>query len=242
MIRKNYMISEKPYICVVITAGGSGTRYNKDIKKQFTYIGKKRILDWTILAFYNHELIDEIILTVPEDDLLYCLKMFKKYKDKMKIVSGSNSRQESVFNGLKQCPSKTDIVLIHDGVRPFIKPSEITSLIKLAISKNAVVPVTPIKNTIKKVNNMYIETTINRDEYYEVHTPQVFNYHMIVDCHNKAHSQNKKFTDDAGICEFYKIPVYTLEISHFNIKITNPDDRTFASAILKEFKKEVNYG
>lgn len=235
------MINNQNFCSVVITAGGNGSRFSKTQKKQFALLGNKRILDWTILAFYTHHLINEIILTIPQEDYQFCLGIFDVYKDKLKIVVGGLTRQESVFIGLNHCNNNTDFVLIHDGVRPFIKPKEIDDLVQIAYEKQAVIPITKIKNTIKTIKNSYVECTIDRDYCFEVHTPQVFNYKMILDCHKKAIEINNTFTDDAGLCEFFNIPVFTYIVSNYNIKITSPDDTIIASAILKEFIKEVNY-
>ncbi len=235
------MKNKKPFVSVVITAGGSGKRFSNRKKKQYYKLNHKTILEWTILAFYNHKQINQIILTVPQEDMDQLNNDLKGFNSKLLITPGGESRQASVFNGLKSCPEETDIVLIHDAVRPFIYPVEISSLIEQASLKGAVIPVTKVKYTIKRYKDQQISKTINRDELLEVHTPQAFNYQMIMTLHENAVIQKLNLTDDAGLCESFSVPVYYEICSNYNIKITNPEDLLIAKAILMQFMKEVKY-
>jgi 2-C-methyl-D-erythritol 4-phosphate cytidylyltransferase len=233
------MINNKK-ITAIITAGGSGIRFNSKKRKQYFKLAGKTILDWSVLLFSNHILIDNIVLVVPESDLPSVKKQYSDYK-KLIICQGGKSRQESVYNGLISCPKDTCIVLIHDGVRPFVYKNEISELIRLTDQFGAVIPVTKVKYTIKEITEDNIEKTIDRSKLVEVHTPQTFNYSDILEMHKKAQNIDFEFTDDASIAEYFKREVKACFCSNYNIKITNPEDLTIAKIIIKNFVKEGNY-
>ncbi|MCB5250378.1 MAG: 2-C-methyl-D-erythritol 4-phosphate cytidylyltransferase [Candidatus Cloacimonadales bacterium] len=225
-------------ICVIITAGGSGTRFNKTKKKQYFQIFDKSILEWTVKAFYEHNLIENIIISSPKEDIELLENELRIYLDKVTLTAGGKTRQESVFNGLKKCPADTKIVLIHDAVRPFVYQEEINNLINKAKLEKAVIPVTKVKYTIKKFFDNYVTETVNRDELVEVHTPQAFDYELIFNLHQKAAKDGLNLTDDAGLCEYYGNKVTIVECSNNNIKITNPEDLVLATAIMQDFNKK----
>lgn len=218
----------------IITAGGSGRRFDKKQKKQYFEIAGKAILYWTTKVFYEHNQINKVIVCTPSEDVEYVSNLLQDFSTKVVITKGGQTRQESVFNGLKSCDKDTEIVLIHDGVRPFILTHEIDSLIKQTRSDKAVIPVTKVKYTIKKFHDRFIDCTVNRDELFEVHTPQTFAFDMIYDLHDKAKKEGFNLTDDAGLCEYYGIPVFYQLCSSYNIKITNPEDSAIANAIMRE--------
>ncbi|MDD4155547.1 MAG: 2-C-methyl-D-erythritol 4-phosphate cytidylyltransferase [Candidatus Cloacimonetes bacterium] len=228
-------------ISCIITAGGKGSRFSNITKKQFYLINKKPILELTIDVFHKLDIINNIIITLPEDE--YFKKnndLTLKYPKKVSCVIGGVNRQQSVFNALTYCPEDTDLVLIHDGVRPFIEESEILNLIEIAKTHQAVIPGNKVKNTIKSVKDNKIINTIERNNLIEVYTPQVFNYHLIYESHKKIKEiQNTEinFTDDASILEYFNIPVYWYESKSNNLKITTQEDIKYAKYLLenKEF-------
>jgi len=235
------MEKNKMFVSVIITAGGSGVRFSSRKKKQYFKINKKSILEWTVQAFYQHPEVNQIIITVPVADLLSLTQKFSSLFPGIILTAGGKSRQESVFNGLKNCPSETDIVLIHDAVRPFVYANEITSLIQSAARQKAVIPVTKVKYTIKRFQGNEITETINRDELLEVHTPQAFDYQLIMSFHQQAQTDHIDLTDDAGLCEYYHTPVFFQFCSNDNIKITNPEDLNIAKSVIKKFINEENH-
>jgi 2-C-methyl-D-erythritol 4-phosphate cytidylyltransferase len=217
----------------LITAGGIGARMNASVKKQFMLINGKTVLQHTLEKFINHPLIDDIVLVVPEDDISeaesICSKAEAPY---IRIVSGGITRQQSVENGLKACPEGTAIVLIHDGVRPFVKEETISELIALARDYKAVIPVSKIRNTIKEVQHKVIMRTVSREFLYNALTPQVFDYELILSCHEQARTINYHFTDDSSILEYFSIPVHVLVTDDSNLKITEPYDLELARHLL----------
>lgn len=235
------MINNKK-VSVIITAGGNGTRFSPNKRKQYFVLAHKSILEWTVSAFYNHTMIDNIVLVVPLQDLNKLIVTFEPFKKKLILCTGSDTRQASVFNGLQACPENTNIVLIHDGVRPFITQQDITEIIQQTLNDKAVIPVTKVKYTIKEYTKNEIVKTINRDSLVEVHTPQAFDYQTIYSLHKRAKDINYDFTDDASILEYFNHKVAIYFCSNHNIKITNQEDLVMARSIIKKLVKEGNYG
>ena len=130
------------------------------------------------------------------------------------------------------CNKKTDKVLIHDGVRPFVTQDDISNVIDKLNDKNCVILARKTVNTIKKVKDGKIIETIDRADLYDAFTPQGFDYNTILNLHIKAKKDNKTFTDDAAICEYYQKEVFIVETSNFNMKITTAKDFELAKKIM----------
>jgi 2-C-methyl-D-erythritol 4-phosphate cytidylyltransferase len=220
----------------IITAGGIGKRYPGKCKKQYLDINGKPVLVWSVENFYFHPDIESIFVTAPEDSLSYTKQMLDThFPDKnIVVVRGGAVRQESVFNALSLVAPTTEYVLIHDGVRPLITLEEITQLLKLASRHKVVIPGHKIRNTIKEVKDNIVVGTIPRTSLYEVFTPQVFAYDLIIEAHKRAVTDKKVFTDDAGILEYYGYPVYIAESSAYNIKLTEPADYEFVKLLINK--------
>jgi 2-C-methyl-D-erythritol 4-phosphate cytidylyltransferase len=219
----------------IIVAAGAGKRIEGDLPKQFLTLGDKPILAHTIEKFESCELIDEIILVVPEDYLSYCSQAivdkfsFRKIK---KIVCGGKERQDSVYLGLKACPGGTFIVAIHDGVRPFISSEKISESIELCRKNKAVILTVSPKETIKRVADGSVVTTLDRNKLCLVQTPQVFEYELILDAHQKAKEDGFLGTDDSALVERLGHQVTILEGDYQNIKITTAADLAVAERLL----------
>ena len=229
----------KRYKCIVIVlAAGSGRRMNSKVKKQFLEIGDKPILVHTLEKFNNCKMIDEIILVTGKDEIEFCRKeIIKKYgivKVK-KVISGGDQRQDSVFNGLKEIENDEDIVLVHDGARPFIADEEIERCILVAKQYKACVLAVRVKDTIKKVDeDGNIIKTLDRDFLWSIQTPQVFKTEILRQAHMSAIGQGFIGTDDASLVEkFTNIPIKVVEGKYTNIKITTPEDISFGEVILR---------
>ena len=219
----------------IITAGGSGTRIKSKKKKQFIEIMDRPLLFWTIDKFAGHPEINQIIITLPQEEIkVYTTIIEKEYQDfKILIIAGGKQRQDSVYNALTICPEDTDLVLIHDGIRPFVAQDSISNLIKKAQQKKAVIPVSKVKHTIKKIKQDKVITTVPRKDLVNAFTPQVFQYKLIKQCHDDAKKVDLYCTDDAALLEHFGYPVYILECSSHNIKITDQFDLEIAKFILK---------
>lgn len=221
----------------VIVAAGTGKRIEGQLPKQFLTLGDKPILAHAIEKFESCKMIDEIILVVPEDYMGYCSQAvvdkfsFKKIN---KIVNGGKERQDSVYLGLKACSGGTSIVAIHDGVRPFIPSDKISESVRLCRTKKAVVLAVSPKDTIKRVADGSVVTTLDRNKLCLVQTPQVFEYNLILDAHQKAKEDGFVGTDDSALVERLGHRVTILEGDYQNIKITTAEDLAIAERMIGE--------
>lgn len=214
----------------IILSGGRGKRMGSNLSKQFILINEKPILYYTIKKFRENELIDEIILVLPKDEIEYCKKEVLEKNNLFvdKIVEGGEERQDSVFNGLNAIDNG-DIVLIHDGARPFVTDKIIKDGIEGAKKFKAAAPGVMPKDTIKvKDKNNLSKETLNREELIAVQTPQVFDYDLILECHKKIKENNIKVTDDTMVVETFGNKVFLYEGAYTNIKITTPEDLILA--------------
>lgn len=231
----------------IIAAGGQGKRIEGvhaagKLPKQFLMLKNKPILAHTVDKFERCGLVDEIILVVPEGYLEYCSQVivdkygFKKVR---KVICGGKERQDSVWSGLKACPNNTSIVVIHDGVRPLIPVDKISESIKICQEKNstdsigAVVLAVPVKETVKRVEQGNIITTLDREKLWLTQTPQTFEYKLILDAYEKAEEDNFTGTDDSALVERLGHEVTILEGDYRNIKITTREDLQVAEKLLE---------
>ena len=225
-------------ISVIIAAAGKGKRMGKGYNKQYIPLGDKPIVAHTIEVFENMGLIDEIILVVGEGETALAEKdiIYKyNFKKVVKIVEGGAEREDSVYNGLKAVNINCDIVLIHDGIRPFITDSIIEKSIETAKDLGACVVAVRVKDTIKVVNkDMEVDYTPDRDALWAVQTPQTFRYELLLEAYEKLRISDMKVTDDAMLIERSGHTVKIIEGSYENIKITTPEDLILGEGILKK--------
>lgn len=222
----------------LIVASGLGTRINAELPKQFMEISGRPILAFTMDCFERCNIIDEIVLVVPEDYLAYTSTAIVDrygYKKVRKITCGGETRQESVLAGLTACPRVTDAVAIHDGVRPFVRNTLIKQLFQVVERTGAVIPAVGAKETLKLVNEDKIVSTLPREKICISQTPQVFNYTKIFDIHKKAAEAEYEATDDAMLAEQYGMEVMVVPGYYDNIKITTPEDIVLAEEIMRKW-------
>lgn len=221
-------------ISAIVLAGGRGKRMNYHKSKQFIEIKGKPVLVYTLEKFIYNKSIDEVILVLPEDEVDYCKKeVLQRYSLKVdRIVIGGKERQDSVFNAL-EAMEKANIVLIHDGARPFINEKIIEEGIKYANIYGAAAPGVTPKDTIKIKNedNISVDTP-DRNTLVAVQTPQCFKYDEIYQCHRKIKEENAIVTDDTSVVERYGHKVYLYEGDYTNIKITTPEDLILAERLI----------
>ena len=221
---------------VVIVAAGTGSRMNMGINKQFIKLEGKEIIAYTIEKFYNNSNIEDIVVVVKEDESEFFKKeILDKYNFKnVKIAYGGKERQDSVYNGLKLLDEKCDVVLIHDGARPFVSDKIIDKSIEEAKEHKAIVVGVPVKDTIKVIDNdKNILDTPNRSVLWAVQTPQTFDYNILIDAYKDAFKNKFYGTDDAMLVERIGYKVKMLEGSYNNIKITTQEDLNIGSQILR---------
>lgn len=226
-------------VTAIVLAGGSGKRMNSAVKKQYIEINEVPLIVHTLLKFENSD-VDEIVCVAPEEDLDYFNKeVVDAYSIKKvsKVVAGGRERYESVYNALKVI-NDCEIVLIHDGARPFVTNEVINENIKTAREKDACITAVPVKDTIKRIDqNGVVEESLKRDELWQVQTPQSFKYDLIRRAYDWLETKSKKgITDDAMVAELYGVTVYVVKGSYYNIKVTTPDDIPLAEFFSKLYK------
>lgn len=212
-------------INAIIPAGGTSSRFG-NTNKLLEKVNGKQVIKYTIDAFETSN-VDEIIICANISIIDELNKIFADY-EKVKIIEGGQTRQASVFNGLKA--SICDYVLIHDGARPMITTDLINSAIEMVKDKKALTVATKTIDTIKEVVDGKIIRTIDRSKLYNTQTPQAFEYNLIKSAHEKLVGQN--YTDDAGMLEELGVDVYILNGSYKNIKITTQNDIDIAKVYL----------
>jgi 2-C-methyl-D-erythritol 4-phosphate cytidylyltransferase len=226
-------------VAAIVTAAGAGVRMGGPIPKQYLLLNGVPILSRTLLVFEKHPLIDRIVVTVPPgDEERFHSEVLKPFdfKKVIAVVAGGATRQASVYNGLMMLED-TDIVAIHDGVRPLVSDEVITATIRAAESAGAAVACVPISDTVKKRSGAYLET-IPRADLWLAHTPQTFRTALILQAHRKALEDGFIATDDAMLVERLGLPVEVVEDSRDNIKITTAEDLELGGMLLERRAKE----
>lgn len=224
----------------LIVAGGYGRRMKKNQRKQYLSLAGKPIVAHTLSAFENCRHINKIILVLPSEDINMVardiLPLIKLTKP-IRLVLGGKERQDSVFNGLKHIDSQCRIVVIHDGVRPFVLPTQISDCILSAKEYDACILGIPAYDTLKKVTqNGEIEVTLDRKPIWLAQTPQAFRADLIKKAHSDARKNNILETDDAALVERLGIPVKIIAGSRKNIKITTFEDLELCEAFIQNLK------
>ncbi len=213
---------------VIIVAGGSGNRMKSDIPKQFIVLKSKPLLMHTIIAFFNYDNSIEIVLVLPENHISYWEKLVEEYNFSipLKIVKGGEERFYSVKNGLDI--TETDLVAIHDAVRPFVSNTVIEEAFKLAELKGNAIPAVVVSESVRMLVKEE-NKAINRNDIMLVQTPQCFNTDLI----KKAYETEFKaeFTDDASVLEAMGEKIYLSAGNEMNIKITRPVDLLIAEVM-----------
>ncbi len=219
----------------IVLAGGRGKIMGSVQSKQYIDLNGKPILYYTLNHFINNKNIDKVILVIPEDELEFCRnEVLDKYNLKIdSIAFGGKERQDSVYNGLKKADG-SDIVLIHDGARPFVSERIIEEGIKYARMYGAAAPGVMPKDTIKVKNQeSFSLETPDRNNLVAVQTPQVFDYNIIFGCHKKVKEKHLDVTDDTMVVELFGNDVYLYEGEYTNIKITTPEDLILAQYLVE---------
>ncbi|MDY0301283.1 MAG: 2-C-methyl-D-erythritol 4-phosphate cytidylyltransferase [Trichlorobacter sp.] len=222
----------------IVPAAGMGKRMQAGMNKQYLLLDGVPIVARTLQVFQQSKLVDGIILVTPQPEITFCRQeIVEKYAlDKViAIVPGGKERQHSVFNGLQELlkyASATDVVMIHDGVRPFIDEKLIKQMYSNVKEHGAALVAVPVKDTIKTVANGFVVATPDRSTLWQAQTPQAFRFGMILDAHKKADADGFLGTDDCALYERAggKIAIVTGDYS--NIKITTPEDLPIAERLL----------
>lgn len=224
------MINGKSVTAIILVAGNS-TRFGKNKNKNLELINGKSVLSYSLKEFNDNGYVDNIIVTVKKEDMNNVKMIIKEQLliKKIDIVLGGCTRQESVYNSIKD--TKADIVIIHDGARPAIKQEYISECIEsMEEFKGATVGVKS-KDTIKIAddNNIVISTT-KRSNTWIIQTPQCFDRKILLDMHEKFKSE--EVTDDCMLLEKGEHKVKIIEGDYTNIKVTTAEDINIIKAFI----------
>ncbi len=230
--------NENKIISAVIVSAGNSTRMG-GVNKQFLELDGAPVIVNTITMFQRSNLIDEIVIVTRESDIEEIKNLIDKYKftKVSAVVTGGETRQLSVYNGVVNTLKNTDIVAIHDGARPLVTVKVIEETIQAAADFGAAATGVKVKDTVKVVDdNDYIIDTPDRTYMRFIQTPQVFDKKLYLDA-VKTVENSKNFTDDCMLIEAYGKTVKFVDGDYENIKITTPEDIELAENYLKRRRK-----
>lgn len=227
---------------VIIVAAGKGSRMGTKESKQYLELGGKPILVHTLERFQQMPETHSIVLVVGSQEVGRCESYVKHYglTKVIRILPGGQERQDSVYAGLKALPASVRVVLVHDGVRPFVRDKHIRACWQAAEQGGAAVLAVPVKDTIKVIDESgYIQSTPDRKSLWAIQTPQAFRRSLLEEAHDKAKLDDFIGTDDAMLVERLGARVRVVEGDYRNIKITTPEDLPWAECILQNKGEEL---
>ena len=226
----------------IILAAGKGSRMKAGINKQYLNLKGRPILSYSLEVFFACVDIEEVILVINQSDSeIFHEKVLKNFyiNKPFKLIFGGEERQESVLKGLEEVDKNADIIIIHDGARPFIEAKMIKAGIEAANRYGAASLGVPVKETIKIIDDKkFVVDTPNRERLWITQTPQAFKYDLIVQAHEKASDEGKKATDDAMLVEYLNHSVKMVMGDYMNIKITTAEDLVMAETMLTDYMRK----
>lgn len=215
----------------MLAAGGRGTRAAASSSsaplKQFRDLHGRPLLQWSLDALFAAG-TDRAVVVVPKDLHRDARDLFAD--DRVEVVDGGPSRQNSVWNGLRLVESQ--VVVVHDGARPLVTPQMIEMAIGALGDADGAVPVVPVDETLKQVKEDEVVKTIDRAKLRRVQTPQVFVTEVLKEAHTKARADRFEATDDAQLVERYGGRIKVFEGDRANVKVTYEEDLAVVEAIL----------
>ena len=223
-------------VTAIIPAAGEGSRFRGAVRKQFIALDGLPILSHTLRALAASNALAAAIVVVPPGEESFGREALSLAAVELatEVVPGGRERQDSVYNGLLRANPDTDLVLIHDGVRPFVSPGVVLATIEAAKECGAAVAAVPVTDTIKRVDadGLVIDTPA-REQLWAAQTPQVFRYSLLMQAHQSVRKRGILVTDDAALLEHLGVRVKVVRGSYENLKITSEDDLPLAGLILR---------
>lgn len=218
-------------VTAIIVAAGEGRRFG--FSKQFALLGGKPVLDRCLEIFEAHKNVAAIVLVLKDVGLKK--EYLQRFKKIVAVAKGGKRRQDSVFSGFSQVdPEKTEIVLVHDGVRSLVSEDLIDRVIEAARQAGAAVPAIPVEDTIKLVEGDEVSRTLEREQLFRIQTPQGFSYPILKEALDRARKENFYGTDEASLAERIGKKVFIVPGDNKNIKVTTPEDLKIAEALLED--------
>jgi 2-C-methyl-D-erythritol 4-phosphate cytidylyltransferase len=220
----------------IVPAAGSGNRMGRGLSKQYLSLGGVPLLVHTLNVFEKCPLVDALLVVVPPPDVeAVRTEMLPRWnlKKLAGVIPGGKERQDSVRAGIETLDRDTDIVIIHDAVRPFITAKLIEDCIRAAAEEGAATVGVPVKDTVKEVGaDGRVMRTCDRNLLWLTQTPQAFRRDIIENAHRAAVRDGYRGTDDTSLVERLGIAVRMIRGDYGNIKITTPEDLVIAEALL----------
>lgn len=224
------------HITAIVPAAGAGIRFGGAVKKQFIALNGLPILSYTLRALAASNALSAIIVVAPPGDESRGREALELADVNLEteVIPGGQTRQDSVYNGLQRAKADTDLVLIHDGVRPFVSPEVVLATVGAANEVGAAVSAVPVIDTIKRVGaDGIVVETLPRGQLWSIQTPQVFRYALLMQAHRAVREQGIIATDDAALVERIGGMVKVVRGSYENLKITSEEDLPLADLILR---------
>jgi len=225
----------------IIPAGGAGRRMGSSVPKQYLPLAGVPVLVHTLRAFQSATVIDEIYLVVPEGDIPDVTNEIVARHGLTKVtmvLAGGAERQNSVRNALLHVRDEHGIILVHDGVRPFVSGELISRAVTAADQYGAATIGVPVKDTVKEVSDAgWVVKTVPREGLWLTQTPQAFQRTLVLAAYEKAVQEGFSGTDDASVVERMGVPVRMIPGESDNIKLTTPEDLVLGEVILRRFSQ-----
>ncbi len=215
----------------IIVAGGSGTRMQADVPKQFLLLEGRPVLMYSMECL--HRVGAEITVVLPDYEQSHWQSLINEHNFNVphKIAAGGLTRNRSVFNGLQTIEDREALVAVHDAARPLLKPELAEKLFELAVHRGNAIPVIPVRESLRRINSTE-NKAVNRAEIFAVQTPQVFKVDLLKDAFIR--NNDTTFTDEASLIDAVGFTVFSIQGDRHNIKITFPEDILVASMLLKK--------
>jgi len=221
----------------VIVAAGEGRRMNSATPKVFLPVKGKPLILYTLERFVDVQNVSRVILVLPAKELARCDALIRTDRalDALRYTlwPGGARRQDSVRQGLNCLDADCEVVIVHDGARPFVRPALVDRCVEAAFKDGAAVVGVPARDTIKMVSSdRAVSKTLPREGLWQIQTPQAFRTEIIRAAYERAEREDIEATDDAMLVERLQKSVIVLEGDPLNIKVTIPEDLTLAEMLV----------
>lgn len=222
-------------ILVIIPAAGSGTRFGGDVPKQFLPLGGKPLVQRVVERFLFDAVVTHVVVPVA-DMLLSAVKTSPG--DRVQFVAGGATRLQSVSRGLEAAGAEIDLVAVHDAVRPFFSLDTFHATLDAARTHGAAFPGIPLRDTVHRIADEAIASTLDRSVLVAAQTPQCFRFDVLREILERAAREDADATDEAGLAAKYGHRVQLVPGDSMNLKITRPEDLVMAERIFAEWGGE----